>query len=144
MLFRAVLQLEHGGLDAAVFVDKVVDKVPRLLVLQLRLRHARLGEEFVQLGVDVLQVEALVRVPAHVADVLEVGGQRDVFLPQLNPGRLLLAGLLAAELLGSLSSSSAGAGAELREAVLRHGRQGRRHSRHRGRRWRHRRWPSRA
>lgn len=40
-----VVQLLLDGVEPAVRVDEVVDELPRGLVLQLRLRHARLREE---------------------------------------------------------------------------------------------------
>ena len=64
-------------------LNKLVNKISRVFVLQLSLTDSGPGEELLQFGVHVFEVEASVRVPADVADVLEVGGQTDVLFLQL-------------------------------------------------------------
>ena len=64
-------------------LNKLVNKISRVFVLQLSFADSGPGEELLQFGIDVFEVEAAVRVPADVADVLEVGGQTDVLFLQL-------------------------------------------------------------
>lgn len=67
-----------------MLVYEVVDEGPGLLILQLLFADAGPDEELPQLGLQhILQLEPPVRVPPHVADVLEVGRQRNVRFLQL-------------------------------------------------------------
>lgn len=77
-----------------MLLDEVVDEVSRLLVLKLPFADAGARKKLLQLRVNVFEVEASVRIPPDVADVLEVGRQADVLL--LQP-RFLVAFLLLVE-----------------------------------------------
>ena len=55
-----------------MFVDEIINEVAGVLVLERLLIYACLLEELLEVGVDVLQVEAMIWVPAYVTDVLEV------------------------------------------------------------------------
>lgn len=65
-----------------MFVDEVINEVAGVLVLERFLIHACLLEELLEVRVDVLQVKAMIWVPAYVTDVLEVGGHSNVFFVQ--------------------------------------------------------------
>jgi len=65
-----------------MFVDEIIDEVAGVLVLERFLIHACLLEELLEVRVDVLQVKAMIWVPANVTDVLEVGGHSNVFFVQ--------------------------------------------------------------
>ena len=65
-----------------MFVDEIIDEVAGVLVLERFLIHACLLEELLEVRVDVLQVKAMIGVPANVTDVLEVGGHSNVFFVQ--------------------------------------------------------------
>lgn len=70
----APVNFQHGSLNPTVLVNEVVDEVSRFLVLQFPLAHPCLGEELLEFGVDVFQVESPVRIPAHMTYMLEVRG----------------------------------------------------------------------
>ena len=72
-----------------MFVNEVVDEVPRVLVLQRSLVHPGLVEKLLQIGINILQVKSVVGVPANMADVLEVGGKSDIFFFYLSFNSLL-------------------------------------------------------
>ena len=63
-----------------MLVDEVVDEVPSVLVLQGSLVYSSLVEKLLQIGINIFQVKSVVGVPANMTDVLEVGGQPDIFL----------------------------------------------------------------
>lgn len=65
-----------------MFVDEIINEVAGVLVLERFLIHACLLEELLEVRVDVLQVKAMIWVPAYVTDVLEVGGHSNVFFVQ--------------------------------------------------------------
>ena len=65
-----------------MFVDEIIDEVAGVLVLERFLINACLLEELLEVRVDVLQVKAMIGVPAYVTDVLEVGGHSNVFFVQ--------------------------------------------------------------
>ena len=65
-----------------MFIDEVIDEIAGVLVLERFLIYACLLEELLEVGIDVLQVKAMIWVPAYVADVLEVGGHSNVFFVQ--------------------------------------------------------------
>ena len=65
-----------------MFVDEIINEVAGVLVLERLLINACLLEELLEVGVDVLQVKAMVWVPAYVTDVLEVGRHSNVFFVQ--------------------------------------------------------------
>jgi len=65
-----------------MFVDEIINEVAGVLVLERFLIHPCLLEELLEVGVDVLQVKAMIWVPANVTDVLEVGGHSNVFFVQ--------------------------------------------------------------
>jgi len=65
-----------------MFVDEIINEVAGVLVLERFLIHACLLEELLEVRVDVLQVKAMIGVPANVTDVLEVGGHSNVFFVQ--------------------------------------------------------------
>lgn len=78
-----------------MFVDEIINEVAGVLVLERLLIDACLLEELLEVGVDVLQVKAMVWVPAYVTDVLEVGRHSNVlfvqpFLPSLVQPALVL------------------------------------------------------
>ena len=65
-----------------MFVDEIINEVAGVLVLERFLINACLLEELLEVRVDVLQVKAMIWVPAYVTDVLEVGGHSNVFFVQ--------------------------------------------------------------
>ena len=65
-----------------MFVDEIINEVAGVLVLERFLIHACLLEELLEVRVDVLQVKAMIWVPANVTDVLEVGRHSNVFFVQ--------------------------------------------------------------
>ena len=78
-----------------MLVYEVVDEFPRVLILKGFLIYSCLVEELLEVWVHILKVKPMVRVPAHMADVLEVGWHPYVFLleyflsPLLSPSLLL-------------------------------------------------------
>ena len=68
-----------------MFVNEVINEISRVFILKRLLVHSRFLEEFLQVWIHVLQVEAMIRIPAHVADVLEVGRHPDVLLLERFP-----------------------------------------------------------
>ena len=77
------VDLPQSGLHPAVLVNEVVDEVPGVLVLEGSLVHASLVEKLLQIGINILQIKSMIRIPADVANVLEVGRKPDVFFLNL-------------------------------------------------------------
>ena len=90
------VDLPQSGLHPAVLVNEVVDEVPGVLVLQGSLVHSSLVEKLLQIRINIFQVKSVVRVPANMADVLEVGGKSNIFFFYLSLSRLLGHGIDAA------------------------------------------------
>ena len=65
-----------------MFVDEVINEITGVFVLKGFLIDTRLLEELLEIRVDVLQVKAMIGVPANVTDVLEVGRHSNIFLVQ--------------------------------------------------------------
>lgn len=55
-----------------MFIDKVIDEIPRLFILQFPFSHARFAEELLQFRIDVGHIEATVRIPPDMTDMLEI------------------------------------------------------------------------
>jgi len=73
----------ESSFQTSVLVDEVVDEIPGVLVLQFPLPDSGFGEKLFEFGVFHGNVESLVGIPSHVADVFEVGRQTDILLLQL-------------------------------------------------------------
>ena len=65
-----------------MFVDEVVNEITGVFVLKCFLIDTCLLEKLLEIRVDVLQVKAVIGVPANVTDVLEVGRHSNIFLVQ--------------------------------------------------------------
>lgn len=87
-------QLILHSLYATLLLNEVVDDLRRLLVFQLGLRDATHVKQVLQLWVQIIQIEACVRVPSYMTDVLEVAWCPNVSLCQLLPLALDLLFLL--------------------------------------------------
>jgi len=65
-----------------MFVDEVINEITRVFVLKRFLIDTCLLEELLEIWVDILQVKAMIGVPANVTDVLEIGRHANIFLVQ--------------------------------------------------------------
>jgi len=81
-----------------MFVDEVINEITRVFVLKRFLIDTCLLEELLEIWVDILQVKAMIGVPANVTDVLEIGRHANIFLVQpflpsfVNPALVLVLG----------------------------------------------------
>lgn len=78
-------QLILHSLYAALLLNEVVDDLRRLLVFELGLGDATHVKQVLQLWVQIIQIEACVRIPSYMTDVLEVAWCPNVSLCQLLP-----------------------------------------------------------
>ena len=75
-----------------MFVDEVINEITRVFVLKRFLIDTCLLEELLEIWVDILQVKAMIGVPANVTDVLEIGRHANIFLVQPEHKRFLKCG----------------------------------------------------
>lgn len=73
------------SLYTTLLLNEVVDDLRRLLVFELGLRNATHVKQVLQLWVQIIQIEACVRIPSYMTDVLEIAWCPDVSLCQLLP-----------------------------------------------------------
>lgn len=83
-------QLILHSLYTALLLNEVVDDLRRLLIFELGLRDATHVEQVLQLWVQIIQIEACVRIPSYMTDVLEVAWCPNVSLRQLPTALALL------------------------------------------------------
>merc|ERR1719209_1427151 len=65
-----------------MLVDEIINEIPGIFVLKRFLVDTCLLEELFQIWVDILQIKAMIGVPANVTDVLEIGRHANIFLVQ--------------------------------------------------------------
>ena len=65
-----------------MFVNEVVDEFPCVVVQKSGLVYSGPLEELLEIGVNIFEIESMVRIPAYMADVLEVGRHSNVVLCQ--------------------------------------------------------------
>ena len=65
-----------------MLVDEIINEIPGIFVLKCFLVDTCLLEELFQIWVDILQIKAMIGVPANVTDVLEIGRHANIFLVQ--------------------------------------------------------------
>ena len=63
-----------------MFLNEVINKVASVVVFELLAGNTGFFEEDQQIGIDILQVEASVRIPTDVLNVLEISGRTNVLL----------------------------------------------------------------
>lgn len=78
-------QLVLHGLYTSFLLNEVIDDLRRLFVFELCLRDATHIKQVLQFGVQVIQIEACVRIPAYMTDVLKVARCPNVSLCQFLP-----------------------------------------------------------
>jgi len=67
-----------------MLVNKVIDEIPGVLVLQGLLVDPSFVEKLLKIWVNILQVKAMVGIPPHMADVLEIGWHSNVLFFELS------------------------------------------------------------
>ena len=72
-LFLGV-DLSQSSLNPTMLVNKVIDEISCVFVLQSFLINPSLVEKLFQVGVNIFQIKSMIGIPSDVADMLEVGG----------------------------------------------------------------------
>ena len=62
----------QGGLYSTMLVNEVIDKISCVFILQGSFIYSSLVEKLLQIRIYILKVETMVRIPAYVANMLEV------------------------------------------------------------------------
>ena len=68
------VDLSQGSLNPTMLVNKVIDEISCVFVLQSFLINPSLVKKLFQVGVNIFQIKSMIGIPSDVADMLEVGG----------------------------------------------------------------------
>ena len=63
-----------------MFVDEVIYKISCVLILESFLINTSFVEKFLQVRVHILKIEAMIRIPSNMANVLEVSWHPNILL----------------------------------------------------------------